>query len=90
MPVHHFTLIVEGTDLQADPKTEALFEAGCDDATVGRSNGVQYIAFDREAESLAEAVHSAQRDVEKVEGVRVTRNSTLDRRRLEDVPTIDP
>ncbi len=60
MPVHHFTLIVEGTDLQADPKTEALFEAGCDDATVGRSNGVQYIAFDREAESLAEAVHSAQ------------------------------
>jgi len=47
-------------------------------------------AGDREAESLAEAVHSAQRDVERVEGVRVTRNSTLDRRRLEDVPTIDP
>jgi len=90
MPVHHFTLIVEGTDLQTDPTIEALFEAGCDDATVGRSNGVQYIAFDREAESLAEAVHSAQREVEKVEGVRVTRNSTLDRRPLEDVSTIDP
>ena len=78
MPVHHFTLIVEGTDLQAEPTIDALFEAGCDDATVGRADGVQYIEFDREAESLAEAVHSAQRDVEKVEGVRVARTSTSD------------
>ena len=80
MPVHHFTLIVEGTDLQAEPTIDALFEAGCYDATIGRADGVQYIEFDREAESLAEAVHSAQRDVEKVEGVRVARAVTLDRR----------
>ncbi len=90
MPVHHFTLIVEGADLQAEPTIEALFESGCNDATVERSDGVQYIAFDREAESLAEAVHSAQRDVEKVGGVRVARTATLDRWPLEDIATIDP
>ena len=75
MPVHHFTLIVEGTDLQAEPTIDALFEAGCDDATVGRVDGVQYVDFDREAESLAEAVLSAVRDVEKVDGAAVLRPS---------------
>ena len=72
MPVHHFTLIVDGSDLQTEPLIDALFEAGCDDATVGRTDGVQYIDFDREAESLGEATISAVRDVEQVEGVRVT------------------
>ena len=71
MPIHHFTLIVEGTE----PTIDALFEAGCDDATVGRVDGVQYVDFDREAESLAEAVLSAVRDVEKVDGAAVLRPS---------------
>ena len=75
MPVHHFTLIVEGIDLQAEPTIDALFEAGCDDATVGRVDGVQYIDFDREAESLGEAIISAVRDVEKVDGAAVLRQS---------------
>lgn len=75
MPVHHFTLIVEGTDLQAEPAIDALFEAGCDDATVGRVDGVQYIDFDREAESLGEAIISAVRDVEKIDGAAVLRPS---------------
>ena len=72
MPINHFTLIVDGPDLQTEPFIDALFEAGCDDATVGRTDGVQYIDFDREAESLGKAVISAVRDVEQVEGVRVT------------------
>ncbi len=75
MPIQHFTLIVEGPDLQDEPFIDALFEAGCDDATVARIDGVQYIDFDREAESLDEAIISAVRDVEQVEGVRVTRPS---------------
>jgi len=72
-PSHHFTLIVEGTDLQAEAIINALFEAGCDDATVGRTDGVQYIEFDREAESFSQAVFSAAQDVEKVEGLQITR-----------------
>ncbi len=73
MPIHHFTLIAGGTDLQSESTIDALFEAGCDDATVGLADGVQYLDFDREAQSLGEAIFSAVRDVEQLEGVYVTR-----------------
>ena len=73
MPVHHFTLIVDGPDLQDDMFIDRLFEAGCDDAAIGRSDGIQYVDFDREAASLDEAVLSAVRDVEHVDGVSVVR-----------------
>lgn len=64
MSTHQFTLIVEGPDLQEPASVEALYEAGCDDATVGRIGGVQYLDFDREAPSFGDAVTSAFRDVE--------------------------
>lgn len=73
MPIHHFTLIVEGPDLQDDALIDKLFEAGCDDAAIGRIDGIQYVDFDREAVSLDEAVLSAVTDVERVEGVSVVR-----------------
>ena len=73
MPVHHFTLIVDGPDLQDDALIDRLFEAGCDDAAIGRSDGIQYADFDREAASLDEAVLTAVTDVERVEGVSVVR-----------------
>jgi hypothetical protein len=73
MTAHHFTLIVEGPDLQAEDLFDALFEAGCDDALVGRSNGVQYLDFDRDAATLQDAILSAVADVEEVEGVEVVR-----------------
>ena len=73
MPIHHFTLIVDGPDLQDDMFIDRLFEAGCDDAAIGRSDGIQYVDFDREAASLDEAVLSAIRDVEHVDGVSVVR-----------------
>jgi len=72
MPTHRFTLIVEGPDLQAEWAVDSLFQAGCDDATVGRTDGAQYIEFDREAKSFLQAVSSALHDVEKVEGVQIT------------------
>jgi hypothetical protein len=73
MPIQHFTLIVNGANLQSEPFIDALFEGGCDDATVGRVDGVQYLDFDREAESLGEAIISAVRDVDKVDGVQAAR-----------------
>ncbi len=73
MPVHHFTLIVEGSDLQSDENIDALFEAGCDDATVGRIDGIQYVDFNRDAPGLAEAIISAVGAIEQVEGAYVTR-----------------
>ena len=73
MPIHHFTLIVDGPDVQEDALIEALFEAGCDDALVGRSEGIQYVEFDREATDLDDAILSAVANVERVPGVRVAR-----------------
>ena len=73
MPVHHFTLIVDSPDLQDGELIDRLFEAGCDDAAIGRSDGIQYADFDHEAVSLDEAVLSAVTDVEHVEGVNVVR-----------------
>ena len=73
MSTFHFTLIVDGPDLQDQPMNDRLFEAGCDDATVGSSDGVQYVDFDREAEALDDAILSAIDDLEKLEGVEVVR-----------------
>lgn len=64
MTIHQFTLIVEGADLQDDAHVNALFEAGCDDATVGKVGSVQYLDFDREAESFADAVFEATEAIE--------------------------
>lgn len=72
MTSYEFTLIVEGPDLQDDANVAALFEAGCDDATVGRVGAIQYLDFDREAESLSAAVASAAEAIEAaVPGARV-------------------
>jgi hypothetical protein len=74
MTSYEFTLLVEGADLQGVEPQNALFEAGCDDATIETAGGVQYLHFDREARSLAEALVSAIAAVEQaVPGVRVVR-----------------
>jgi hypothetical protein len=64
MTTYQFTLIVEGPDLQDPNHTDALFEAGCDDATVGRVGAVQYLDFDRDSKSLADAVFEATEAIE--------------------------
>ena len=73
MPIHHFTLIVEGPDLQDDSLVDEVFEAGCGDAAIGRVDGIQYVDFDREAASLDEAIRSAVADLERLNGVAVVR-----------------
>lgn len=72
MSSHEFTLIVEGPDLQDESHVDALFEAGFDDATVGKVGSIQYLDFDRAADSFADAVFSATEKLESaVPGVRV-------------------
>ncbi|MGH8923613.1 MAG: hypothetical protein ACRDWA_03065 [Acidimicrobiia bacterium] len=72
MPVYEFTLIVEGPDLQEEGPLDALFDAGFDDATIGRVGTIQFLEFDREAESFAEAVLSTTVSLESaIPGVRV-------------------
>ncbi|MBI4544986.1 MAG: hypothetical protein HY703_07325 [Gemmatimonadetes bacterium] len=61
---HQFALIVAGPDLQDEANLNALFDAGCDDATVGKVGAVQYLDFDREAKSFADAVFTATEAIE--------------------------
>jgi hypothetical protein len=64
MALFSFTLTIEGANVMGDDAQNALFAAGCDDATFGVSGGVQTAEFDREAMEFAEAVASAIKAIE--------------------------
>jgi hypothetical protein len=54
----------------ADDELDALYEAGCGDAGIETGPLGALADFDREAPSLAHAIASAARDIEKVPGLR--------------------
>lgn len=64
MKLFDFTLLITGPDLQSDTNLDALFEAGCDDATFGNRDRIQYADFHRAAPHLAEAIAGAIQAVE--------------------------
>ena len=70
---YDFTLETRGRDVLDEQVFDALTEAGCDDALIGRFLGVDCLGFTREAASYCEAVRSAIEDVQSVPGVSVTR-----------------
>ncbi len=80
MVEHNFTLIIDG---DVDAKLDALFEAGCDDATFGAVDGTYYAVFDREAPTFDMAVSSAISDIESVSGLQVRHGTTARLERLE-------
>lgn len=43
MQTFSFTVITDGADIMTDESYKTLLDAGCDDATVGSANGVQYV-----------------------------------------------
>ena len=53
-----------------DDEIDALYEAGCDDAAIETGPLGTVAHFTREAPSLAEAIASAARDIDKVPGLR--------------------
>lgn len=59
----HFTITLEGLSDISEELTDRLFEAGCDDTLLRCCDGVVYLDFDRDANSLADAVGSAVRDI---------------------------
>ena len=70
--VHTFTLLLVNEHELTTELEDALFEAGCDDGMLFSKNQVVYIKFDRDADSLEEAVVSAINDVESA-GFQVAR-----------------
>jgi hypothetical protein len=72
---HPFAVVINGADLTSpgSPDADALYEAGCDDALLTSSAGVQRAIVDREAPSFAAAVASAITAIEPgIPGARVT------------------
>src|SRR5436309_2438156 len=69
MPDQHFTLTIRGP--LTDERLDALYEAGCDDATFSTKGELTFAEFDREATTLVAAIDSAITAVESVPGVEV-------------------
>lgn len=67
--IHEFEFILDRP--ASDEELDALFEAGCDDATPETRNGTTVLAFARAAEHLSVALVSALRNVESA-GLQVT------------------
>ena len=62
---HEFTLILGGISELTPEIFDALFEAGCDDATMSSRDGIVWLDFRRTESSPEKALASAVRDVRK-------------------------
>ena len=63
---YDFALIFDGVSELTSAVEDALFRAGCDDATVSMQHGRLYIEFSRSAVSLEAAIISAIHDATSV------------------------
>jgi len=61
---YQFTLVLKNVNENTKDLEDIFFDAGCDDALIHFKNRAVYLAFDREASSLEEAVISAIKDVQ--------------------------
>ena len=71
---YEFDVVLKEVREVTDDQADALFEAGCDDGTPVSCNGLAWVHFDRDADSLETVVRqavaqvrSAGLDVSKVE-----------------------
>ncbi len=64
---YDFTLALTGVSELNRETEDALYEAGCDDATLNLRNGRVYAAFSRSAKSMKDAILSAIADVRKAD-----------------------
>lgn len=67
-----FSLILNGVNSITSDLENQIFEAGCDDAILYSKNGIVFLEFDRESNSLKSAILSAIGDVEKIEEISVS------------------
>jgi len=64
---HDFVLVLTGVPELDSRVEDALFEAGCDDATLSVRCGRTFLTFSRTAATLKDAILSAIRDVKKAD-----------------------
>lgn len=65
MKTYNFSITLNNIKELTGKLEDALFEAGCDDALLSRTNGITSLEFYREGESLLGAVNSAIKDLKK-------------------------
>ena len=65
MKTYWFHVFLSGIDRMTDEIADALFEAGCDDATPSSSEGLAQVCFAREADSLESAICSALDEIKQ-------------------------
>jgi len=64
MALYHFTLTLSGVTNEVEGLEDALYASGCDDALLCAYGNSVYLEFDREADSLDEAIASAVENIE--------------------------
>jgi hypothetical protein len=60
-----FTIALKGITQLTEEVENALFEAGCDDATISWVHDHAWLQFTREANTFEEAVQTAVHDIRK-------------------------
>lgn len=65
--IYSFTLALPKVECLTDDFVDAIYEAGCSDASICQSEGLVKLCFDREAESKEMAIGTAIADVQKAE-----------------------
>jgi hypothetical protein len=63
LKAYAFTIELPGVAALTDELSDQLYKAGCDDATISHSYSTLKVTFSREAESLQDAIASAQAQV---------------------------
>lgn len=64
MALYNFTLTLSGVTYETEGLEDALYENGCDDALICAYGNSVYVEFDRESDSLDEAIASAVDNIE--------------------------
>lgn len=64
MALYNFTLTLSGVTYETEGLEDALYESGCDDALICAYGNSIYVEFDRDADSLDEAIASAVENIE--------------------------
>lgn len=64
MALYNFTLTLSGVTNEVEGLEDALYESGCADALLCAYGNSVYVEFDREADSLDEAIASAVQNIE--------------------------
>lgn len=65
MSSYEFAIVATGLPIDGAEWEDSFYEAGCDDALVGLQRGLFVLEFNREADTLAEAVESACADIHR-------------------------